>query len=379
MSLTYEVSDDDDELRLSIVVLDLTESDLKIAVDNNSIIVSGAREVFEGKEMKFKTKWRKALLRNPQTIELSHVEANLSDNFKTSWRVSFLMNPRKIELSLVRANLSGSVLMITAPKNKDARTSTIQVRSDPSTIQEAEEAIDSIDMHVLHLDVPGIKIIDLRVTLKNENMIKVEGVRHIHSVTEEDRKDVRYSKSCRIDPKDLKVSLIRAALSDGVLTVFAPKREKQQPIIIVVSNEPHDRMADSSKEMVRIALELPGVKPCNLSVRFLDENIIDVKGSRRVPFWSPKKTSFAKTFRFNPESVDVPKLKASLCNGVLVISAPTKQVAEQTEQIIPITTRPSPVVSHKSMNKKGEESPKDKNIKSSFGKKRSSQKQVNNR
>lgn len=300
--------DNDDCLLLSIEVHDWKASDLRITVSDKLICVSASRETSEDKASKL----------------------------ETSWRRSFAVNSQSIDLSQVKAHLSDGVLLVTAPKKPDAVTSSIEVMTDPVTTLEADKALESNDTFALSYEVPGVQAKDLQVILRDGNKIYIDGTRKLHPDEGDAEKRIRYTKSYEVNLKEVDVSHAKAALSDGVLTVLAPQKTKPEPRLIVVNSDPTDDEAKTDdKEQYMKYLDLPGVKSSDFSLKLDDDYTLHIEGCRSVPV-SSKNERITRSFRIDPESVDVAQLKATHADGVLVITAPKYPKIEPRN--VPITS-----------------------------------------
>jgi HSP20 family protein len=88
------------------------------------------------------------------------------------------------------------------------------------------------NFHV-EIDLPGVKKKDLKVTYNEDtNVAYVEAKRTITSKT--GSKEETYTRSFRLNPSDFDVDKFVSKLSDGVLTITAPrKKEKEHKVIDV--------------------------------------------------------------------------------------------------------------------------------------------------
>lgn len=87
-----------------------------------------------------------------------------------------------------------------------------------SHIEENEEG------YFIELDMPGVKKEDLKISLENSSLY-IEGVRN-------KRAPIKRAFSL---PEDVQVEKIVAQLRDGVLELALPKKEREKPKIIPVS------------------------------------------------------------------------------------------------------------------------------------------------
>jgi len=79
----------------------------------------------------------------------------------------------------------------------------------------------------ISIDVPGVKASDMNVNLEeNGRLLHLSGGRKV--VKENQVTESRFDKKFTIGD-DIDTTMITANLADGVLTVTAPKKEKQEP------------------------------------------------------------------------------------------------------------------------------------------------------
>ena len=111
-----------------------------------------------------------------------------------------------------------------------------EVRETPTHIQ-------------LALDVPGVKLEDIKAELVNGGrVLHLSGTRKVRagSSFEETTFDKRFSLG-----KDVDASKLTAHLADGVLTLTAPKNEpRAQEIVIVRGHAPELTMTESKQQEV---------------------------------------------------------------------------------------------------------------------------------
>jgi HSP20 family molecular chaperone IbpA len=124
----------------------------------------------------------------------------------------------------------------------------------------------------------------------------------------------------------------------------------------LVSHYTHRAIVDTKNEL-RLSIDLPGVKPSDLSVA-TDGDVIHITASRHISTSggrSNKKSRISKLFHVDSQTVDLSQLKANLSDGVLVLSAP-KQVKPEPRSIA-VTTGRDTDEHPGSEHEPGEESP----------------------
>ena len=92
-------------------------------------------------------------------------------------------------------------------------------------------------------------------------------------------------------------------------------------------------------ETFRVALDVPGVKPEDVTISLEQDGYVTIRGERIATTENSRFASkFSQTFSLDP-TVDVESFKANLDSGVLVISASKdKNKIEDKVRRIPITT-----------------------------------------
>ena len=101
---------------------------------------------------------------------------------------------------------------------------------------------DAGDKVLISMDVPGIQKKDLMVHVE-DNLLTVQGVRHMH-FSEGGSKTQSFQKQFSLKPGMIDTSRLTANLASGVLVVTAWKKEKREPVMIEVTENPHDEEND---------------------------------------------------------------------------------------------------------------------------------------
>ena len=81
----------------------------------------------------------------------------------------------------------------------------------------------------LVVDVPGVKLSDLEVSVDHDGSLTVSGNRTVSYFEGKAVKKSKIEKRFLIDPETTDLSRVEADLADGVLTICAPKKPKAEP------------------------------------------------------------------------------------------------------------------------------------------------------
>lgn len=100
-------------------------------------------------------------------------------------------------------------------------------------------------------------------------------------------------------------------------------------------------VVDNDRE-IRFSVDVPGIKASDLDLTVVEDGVIRIVGTRRKVSGADGKTvkkfRFVRSFKTDPQTVDLAQLKANLSDGVLVVQAPKKPKPEPKK--ITITTEP---------------------------------------
>jgi HSP20 family molecular chaperone IbpA len=88
----------------------------------------------------------------------------------------------------------------------------------------------------LSIDLPGVKSSDLSVTTDGD-VIHITASRHISTIGGRSNKKSRISKSFHVDSQTVDLSQLKANLTNGVLVLSAPNKEKPEPRSIEVTSD----------------------------------------------------------------------------------------------------------------------------------------------
>jgi HSP20 family molecular chaperone IbpA len=178
------------------------------------------------------------------------------------------------------------------------------------------------------MDVPGVKESDIHVSLDDRNVLKING----------ETKNRRFQKIMTVDANETDLSQLSAQLADGVLTVTAPPKAKPAPIMIPVTTTTnddivhHDETTDEDETMMRLSIEIPGVKHSDLKVTLEEGTTLHVRGWKRGK-------EFDKTFRIDTDKIHSSELTANLSHGILLVQAP--KLPKPTPQTLTIISSPA--------------------------------------
>jgi HSP20 family protein len=113
----------------------------------------------------------------------------------------------------------------------EAFRSALRTRGDRSTFPVAADISEKKEEYTFQLDVPGVKIDDVEITLENR-VLAIKGVRRLERGQNEKvtwgRPHGRFAVSYVL-PVGIEGENPTADLADGVLTVRVPKQPKVQP------------------------------------------------------------------------------------------------------------------------------------------------------
>ncbi|KAL7555998.1 hypothetical protein ACA910_003277 [Epithemia clementina (nom. ined.)] len=125
----------------------------------------------------------------------------------------FSLDKKSIQPEGIHASLSDGVLTVHVPKRPEPQTLDVTpTSSDPP----AEDDVENV---FFRLDMPGVKLSDLKVQVKGDEMF-VSAERKKENLTSS------IKRMFTVDDTKLDVAKAKAYLSDGVLTLTAPPRKK---------------------------------------------------------------------------------------------------------------------------------------------------------
>lgn len=88
----------------------------------------------------------------------------------------------------------------------------------------------------LSLDLPEVKASDLEVTVQDDAIIHVVGVRRKLSEDGETHKKLRFERTFHVDAQTVNLSELNTDLSGGVLVLTAPAVRKRRPTTAIIKN-----------------------------------------------------------------------------------------------------------------------------------------------
>jgi HSP20 family molecular chaperone IbpA len=104
----------------------------------------------------------------------------------------------------------------------------------------------------LSLDVPGVKRADLEVTVDDDGLIRINGVRRHFSGG--GVKKTRFARAFQADHRTVDLSEMKANLADGVLELVAPRKIKASPRAIEISSSPKGICNTSKAEKKEVSV-----------------------------------------------------------------------------------------------------------------------------
>jgi HSP20 family molecular chaperone IbpA len=303
----YEIINNENEYKLTIDVPGLKTSNLKANVGSDNISVSIYSDEIIDKESKASLVWSK----------------------------SFQVDSKTTDLSQAKAYLSHGVLTITAQKKPRPLPQSVPVLTDTSSVLEAEKSLSSKSNNfTMTLDLPGVRETDVRVVLCNDKVIEIDATRLKRSNDGNAVKKLRYSESFEVNPDKVDTAQLKATLVNGVLTMCAPLKPRQEPIAIPIHQNSNNSIVETDKDkQYTICIDVPGIKAEDLSVKLMENGTLHVRGNRKA-IGTGEEVTLMKSYNLPTKSVDVSKISATLSNGVLCVSAPRKPKVEPKELYI---------------------------------------------
>ncbi|KAL7566872.1 hypothetical protein ACA910_021363 [Epithemia clementina (nom. ined.)] len=101
-----------------------------------------------------------------------------------------------------------------------------------------EEVIQTDQDVQVSIDVPGVKMSDLQVSVEDtDGTVRISGTRTVSYMDGKAVKKSKIEKMFSLYPETTDLSKIEANLSDGVLTIRVPKKVKPQPRTIKIMEQ----------------------------------------------------------------------------------------------------------------------------------------------
>jgi HSP20 family molecular chaperone IbpA len=283
----YNLVDNSKEFRVSIDVPGSKESDLAVTVDDSIIKVVVNRE---------------------------------SSANKTNYQYTFLVDPKSTDLDSAQASLDNGILIVTALKKPQQEPIVLSISSDDDEVTQAADSLTAENMFATTMDVPGIAKSDLQVKL-DKNVVHVEGIRRIVNTSGKNcNKKIRYSDVFPIDPDKVEIEKIKVVLSNGLLTIFAPKKTKPDPVSIPIQTGAEISKTIDDNNFEKIILDVPGVKHTDIVVSIVEGRLLSIKASRQ----SPSARTYTKTVHLDRDEIEINNIEAILNDGQLLLFMPRK-------------------------------------------------------
>ena len=195
---------------------------------------------------------------NDDTLKIHGVRTAIGSNNKTRpFEYIFALKPSRFDLANVTANLRDGILVVTIPKATTKNDNSAAASSSSSLVldvsrkdhDEWKKAFnnnndtdgDSSKAKTITVEVPGVKSKDLQVDITN-GIVSIVGTRKTGGVTS------RIVRRYQLDTDDLTVSGAAANLSDGILVVSIPVREKEPSRVVVVTENEHEEVKDTKED-----------------------------------------------------------------------------------------------------------------------------------
>jgi len=186
-----------------------------------------------------------------------------------------------------------------------------------STVYKDEKSV------TLSLDLPGVKISDIKILIVDKNTLLVSAERKSG-----DKVITNHSEQFFIDDRRFDTSNISAQLEDGVLTITIPtKAPRQAALVTIESSSPPENDTELRDHYV-VSLDLPGMKASDINLKAFEGFIVfqghKVNGNNTI--------RFCKKIHVDQNKYDTSKLNAYLADGVLTIVAPPITTTETSKQ-----------------------------------------------
>jgi HSP20 family protein len=115
---------------------------------------------------------------------------------------------------------------------------------------------------------------------------------------------------------------------------------EREPFMVLRRSSPGYEIHEDDNKL-QLSIDVPGVKAEDMKVNLEhDGRLLHLSGGRKIEKeGSVTETRFDKRFTL-AENLDISQITANLADGVLVVSAPKKQIEEEKTTTIPITEGP---------------------------------------
>ncbi|GKY99306.1 hypothetical protein MPSEU_000885700 [Mayamaea pseudoterrestris] len=187
---------------------------------------------------------------------------------------------------------------------------------------------DTKDKYTISFDVPGVKIQDVKLQVK-DSVLHVTAERKAGETT-----IAKFSQHFALDESLIDSDKLSARLTDGVLTISAPKKEEPAPqVISVTSSEP----TDINEDGLVLTVDVPGIKSSDLKIEF-HKGKLSINGERTKVNHHGKRQVVSKVnrhYHIKENQIDTSKIQAFLADGVLTVAAPPKAALPAKQIEIP--------------------------------------------
>jgi HSP20 family molecular chaperone IbpA len=211
--LLYEMKETDEYYNIYIDMPGVKFSDIEVdVIDDTKLRVQGKRKIDE------------------ETVK--------------NYNQSFLFDRKKFDLSNVNATLENGLLTLKVTKKQPMKPLIIDVATESSLENGGNEDGNKIGKHdaeLVTLDLPGVKINDLKVSFHEQAI-------HVDAKRQRGDSIVKIRKVIAIDDGNYDITSVRAHLIDGVLKVIAP---------VLESSDSNISSSGSNKKSVTISLPSP--------------------------------------------------------------------------------------------------------------------------
>jgi HSP20 family protein len=222
-----------------------------------------------------------------------------------------------------------------APESSDDKMTTAVSNDDNKVLASYRGANvyieDGKDKYTISFDVPGVKIQDVSLQVKGS-------VLHVTAERKAAGKTIaKFAQHFALDETLVDPALLNASLSDGVLTISAPKKEEAAPQNITInSSDP----TTTNEDGLFLTLDLPGIKAADMKIEY-HKGTLSICGERTKTSPQGKRQVVSKVnryFQLKEKLVDTSNIQAFLSDGVLTVVAPPKPSAPAKQIEIPTSS-----------------------------------------
>ena len=194
-------------------------------------------------------------------------------------------------------------------------------------VRPASANVDETETHYeITVDLPGVKSADIELKYTDDQLVL--------SALRKDG-DLKYVRQFSVNHKIVDVEGIAASYDDGVLSVQVPKKEKAGPIDVPIVNEDAPSEISEENKELRLTLDLPGVKMADLRIVVANERLL-INGVRKRGRFASK---IQRQYPLDVDRVSAADARAYLMDGVLVVTAPLKEVPKIPSRSIEVAPK----------------------------------------